>query len=97
MYPIAIFFLLFLNWIILSGKFDVFHLGLGVISCLVVAWLSQDLLFKDRSKDLKERVREAWAFLRYLPWITWEVVKANLHVLKLAMTPRAMRKWPPGW
>ena len=95
MYPIAIFFLLFLNWIILSGKFDVFHLGLGVISCLVVAWLSQDLLFKDRSKDLKERVREAWAFLRYLPWITWEVVKANLHVLKLAMTPKGYEEMAP--
>ena len=95
MYPIAIFFLLFLNWIILSGKFDVFHLGLGVISCLVVAWLSQDLLFKDRSKKLKERVREAWAFLRYLPWITWEVVKANLHVLKLAMTPKGYEEMAP--
>jgi len=94
-YPIAIFFLLFLNWIILSGKFDVFHLGLGVISCLVVAWLSQDLLFKDRSKGLKERVREAWAFLRYLPWITWEVVKANLHVLKLAMTPKGYEEMAP--
>ena len=95
MYPIAIFFLLFLNWIILSGKFDVFHLGLGVISCLVVAWLSQDLLFKDRSKELKERFREAWAFLRYLPWITWEVVKANLHVLKLAMTPKGYEEMAP--
>ena len=95
MYPIAIFLLLFLNWIVLSAKFDAFHLGLGLVSCAVVAWLSQDLLFKDRSKDLKERAREAWAFLKYLPWITWEVVKANLHVFKLAMTRKGYEEMAP--
>ena len=95
MYPIAIFLLLLLNWIVLSAKFDAFHLGLGLVSCAVVAWLSQDLLFKDRSKDLKERGREAWAFLKYLPWITWEVVKANLHVFKLAMTRKGYEEMAP--
>ena len=95
MYPIAIFLLLFLNWIVLSAKFDAFHLSLGLVSCAVVAWLSQDLLFKDRSKDLKERCREAWAFTKYLPWITWEVVKANLHVFKLAMTRKGYEEMAP--
>ena len=50
MYPLVVFILLFLNWIIFSGKFDAFHLGLGIVSCVVVTWLSQDLLFYDRSK-----------------------------------------------
>ncbi len=95
MYPFAIFLLLFLNWIVLSAKFDAFHLWLGLVSCAVVAWLSQDLLFKDRSKDLKERCREAWAFIKYLPWITWEVVKANLHVFKLAMTRKGYEEMAP--
>ena len=95
MYPFAIFLLLFQNWIVLSAKFDAFHLGLGLVSCAVVAWLSQDLLFKDRSKDLKERCREAWEFIKYLPWITWEVVKANLHVFKLAMTRAGYEEMSP--
>ena len=95
MYPILIFLLLLLNWVILSGKFDAFHLGLGVISCFVVAWLSQDLLYHDRSKKLKERIREAGAFLRYVPWISWEVVKANLHVFKLAMTHAGYEEMSP--
>ena len=96
-YPVLIFFLLLVNWIVLSGKFDAFHLGLGLISCGVVTWLSQDLLYEDRRKKAKVRLKEAWAFIKYLPWITWEVVKANLHVFKLAMTRRAMRKCHPGW
>ena len=55
-----------LNWIIFSGKFDAFHLGLGVVSCFVVTWLSHDLLFQDRSKGLRDRMHEAWAFLCYI-------------------------------
>ena len=86
MYPILIFLLLFLNWIVLSGKFDALHLGLGLISCGVVTWLSQDLLYHDRKKNAESRLQEAIGFVKYLPWITWEVVKANLHVFKLAMT-----------
>ena len=86
MYPIVVFILLFLNWIIFSGKFDVFHLGLGIVSCVVVTWLSQDLLYFDRAKGFLARVREAWGFIGYIPWLTWEVVLANVHVLKLAMT-----------
>ena len=95
MYPILIFLLLFLNWVVLSGKFDVFHLILGVISCAVVTWLSQDLLYSDRRKKAGERLREAACFLQYIPWITWEVVKANMHVFKLAMTKEGYEEMAP--
>lgn len=94
-YPILIFFLLFVNWIVFSGKFDAFHLGLGVISCAVVVWLSQDLLYVDRKKSMSARLQEAFAFLKYVPWITWEVVKANLHVFKLAMTKAGYEEMAP--
>ncbi len=94
-YPILIFLLLLVNWIVLSGKFDAFHLGLGLISCGVVTWLSQDLLYEDRRKKAKARLEEAWAFIKYLPWITWEVLKANLHVFKLAMTKAGYEEMSP--
>ena len=42
-----------------------------------------------------ERLREAWAFIKYLPWITWEVIKANLHVFKLAMTQKGYEEMSP--
>ena len=34
------FLICFTTWIILSGRFDLFHLGLGVIACTIVARLS---------------------------------------------------------
>jgi len=85
-YPVVIFFLLLANWIVFSGKFDAFHLGLGVVSSLFVTWISEDLLFHDRKKSWEDRMREAGAFLQYIPWLTVEIVKANLHVFKWAMT-----------
>ena len=68
-YPIVVFILLFLNWIIFSGKFDVFHLGLGIVSCVVVTWLSQDLLYFDRAKGFLARVREAWGLYWLYPLV----------------------------
>lgn len=95
MYPIFVFFLLFANWIVFSGKFDAFHLGLGVISSLFIAWISQDFLFHDRSKTWEERMREAGAFLQYIPWLIVEIIKANLHVFKLAMTRNGYEEVAP--
>ena len=95
MYPFVVFVLLFLNWVVFLGKFDVFHLGLGVVSCFVVTWLSHDLLYQDRTKGLNSRMREAWGFICYLPWLSWEVVLANLHVFKLAMTGKGYVQMSP--
>ena len=60
-----------------------------------MAFLSHDLLYHDRSKGLRCRLIEAWAFIRYLPWIIWEVVKANLHALKLATTRKGYEEMSP--
>lgn len=95
MYPIVIFLLLLANWVVFSGKFDTFHLGLGVVSSLFVTWISQDFLFHDRKKNWDERMREAGAFLQYIPWLTIEIVKANLHVFKLAMTRKGYEEIAP--
>lgn len=95
MYPIFVFFLLLANWIVFSGKFDAFHLGLGVISSLFITWISQDFLFHDRSKTWEERMREAGAFLQYIPWLIVEIIKANLHVFKLAMTRNGYEEVAP--
>ena len=37
--------ILYAFWILLSGQFDAFHLTLGAICCIVVAYLYHDLLF----------------------------------------------------
>jgi multicomponent Na+:H+ antiporter subunit E len=73
-------------WILLSGKFDTFHLSLGMISCAIVAYISGDLLFESPQIT---RLPGAWLrFVRYIPWLFYQVFMANLHVLYLTFHPR---------
>jgi multicomponent Na+:H+ antiporter subunit E len=75
-------------WVLLSGKFDPFHLSLGIISCAIVAFLSSDLLFP--SNTTKGLVVRLFRWILYLPWLMAEIVKANLHVTYLVFHPRMM-------
>lgn len=83
---IIAFFILFLNWVIWSGMFDAFHLSLGVISCLLVIYMSHDILFTSKkitSKHLMEVIR----FIKYIPWLLYQIVLSNIYVARLVMNP----------
>lgn len=87
------FVIMFLVWIILSGKFDIFHLSLGLISCAIVSYLSSDLLFS--SPQIKGFLSQSVQFVRYIPWLMVEIFKANLHVTYLVFHPRMMELIDP--
>jgi len=77
-----------LTWVVLSGKFDAFHLSLGVISCGIVAFASGDMLFSARNV---KRLPGQWLrFIAYVPWLLYEIFRANLHVMRLVFHPRMM-------
>jgi multicomponent Na+:H+ antiporter subunit E len=80
-------------WVLLSGKLDAFHLGVGVFCCLLVAALCTDL-FADHF-DLRKVIRTLYGHLSYLPWLMWQIVVANLHVFKLALHPKMYDKLDP--
>ena len=86
-YRLLTFLLLLGTWVIFSGVFDAFHLGLGLISCGIVTWLSSNFLFHNKGKGLAARLAEALRFVGYALWLLWQVVQANIHVLKLAFAP----------
>ncbi len=78
--------ILFALWVILSGFLDAFHLTLGAAASLFVAWLSHDLWPPEG-----RLFRKPAMFLRlagYVCWLFTQIVKANWHVLKLALHPR---------
>ncbi|MBW1612553.1 MAG: Na+/H+ antiporter subunit E [Deltaproteobacteria bacterium] len=80
------FFILFAFWILLSGRFDTFHLTLGVICSVLVACLSHDLLFFNiRLGDFRTRARR---FVQAGPWFLGQIFSANLHVAYLALSPK---------
>jgi len=88
-YPFLFTFVIMLGlWIVLSGKFDLFHLSLGVVSCSIVAYFSGDLLFDSPEK---KGLLGSWIrFLQYVPWLLYQIFMANLHLMYLAFHPRMM-------
>ncbi len=84
---IITFLILFLNWILWSGKFDAFHLSLGIISCILVSYMSHDFLFK-REKFSIKCIIEVIRFIEYIPWLLYQILLANIHVAYLALSPR---------
>ena len=77
-------------WLHLSGRFDPFHLALGVGSVLLVMWInaplkqtqlySGDTFAWDRANY--------WALMAYLPWLGWEILLGSIQVAYLVLHPR---------
>lgn len=73
-------------WLLLSGKFDLFHISLGLASCFLVAFFSADLLLPFPNPG---RMPGIWfRFVRYVPWLLYQVLVANIHVMYLVFHPR---------
>ena len=80
------FAILFLLWIVFSGRFDGFHITLGLISSAIVAVFSGDLLFT--SDELRGIFRLWFRMLAYIPWLLYQIFLANLHVMYLVFHPK---------
>jgi multicomponent Na+:H+ antiporter subunit E len=92
--PAVISFLgFFCLWIVLSGQMDFFHIGLGLISCLLVTAISRDLLFPNHTA--RGFFRSGIRFLGYVPWLLYKIFMANLHVLALTFHPKMMERIDP--
>jgi multicomponent Na+:H+ antiporter subunit E len=88
---LACFFILTVFWTFMSGLFDIWHFGLGVLSCALVAYMSSDLLFKKRIRS-RRMFKEIAAFLAYLPWLFYQIFIANIYVAKIALGPSLSKK-----
>ena len=87
------FSILFALWIVFSGRFDAFHLTMGIISSALVAAFSGDLMFISGEP---RRVFGLWLRLSgYIPWLLYQIFLANLHVMKLVFHPRMMTRINP--
>ncbi len=85
---LAVFVILFAFWLLLSGHYDLFHLSLGLICSLLVAFVSHDLLIENISGA--KRIRKTRRFVFYVPWLIYQIVLANLHVAYLILNPKAI-------
>jgi multicomponent Na+:H+ antiporter subunit E len=77
-------------WVFMSGLFDAWHFGLGLISCALVAYMSSDLLFQNLRSG--RRLQETAAFIAYLPWLFYQIYIANIYVVKMSLGPNLSKK-----
>ncbi|GAB6887743.1 Na+/H+ antiporter Mnh1 subunit E [Desulfothermus okinawensis JCM 13304] len=86
------FFFMAILWVTLSGKFEPLLLFLGFVSVTIVSLLSGQLLFSNPTDDY---LPTFFRFLGYLPWIILQIIKANIHVLKIVFSRDLMDKIDP--
>ena len=89
------FLVLFAPWLVLSGKFDAMHVGMGGVCCLLLSYLCADLLFQDSNTSTVQRLRQLVKFTTYLGWLFWQIILANFHVFRVAFSPRMEKLLSP--
>ena len=82
------FLILFILWIVFSGKFDAFDITLGLISSAIVAAISGELMFTSHQP---RGLFTLWLRLfAYVPWLMYQIFLANVHVMYLVFHPKMM-------
>tara|TARA_B100001013_G_scaffold69413_1_gene36420 strand:- start:235 stop:723 length:489 start_codon:yes stop_codon:yes gene_type:complete len=89
------FVVLFVPWLVLSGKFDTLHVGMGVLCSLLVGYWCADLLFQDKAITPGNRLRQLIGFVGYMGWLLGQIILANLHVFRVALSPRMSKLLSP--
>lgn len=82
---IITFFSVLVFWIMLSGEFSPILLGFAVLYSLIVAYFTHDLFVeKFRGYSIGRFVK----FLTYIPWLMWQILVANIQVVRIVLDPR---------
>jgi multicomponent Na+:H+ antiporter subunit E len=83
--PVVLFAALLALWLVLSGHFEPLLLVFGAASCGVVVAIVHRLHVDDEEGIPLHVLPFVW---RLWPWLTIEVVKANLEVMRQIVSPR---------
>lgn len=66
------------TWYVLSGKFDLLHFGIGVVTAVVIAMRARSVADGTRFHPVR--------FLLFVPWLTGQVLLSNLRVARIVLT-----------
>ncbi len=81
---ITMFLLLMLTWLLWSGHYEPLILGFGVASCALVIFVVRRMAGMDKES---QSYTLALRSVTYIPWLVWEIVKANIAVAKSILSP----------
>ena len=71
----------FVIWIVLTGDYTFFRLGLGFVVSFVVAWMNTG----DSSSPVQKL--PWWRILLYLPWLFVRILQSGLHLTAVILHP----------
>ncbi|NKB69569.1 MAG: cation transporter [Candidatus Latescibacteria bacterium] len=84
-YGISLTISLFAIWLLWSGHYTWLLITLGFISCLFVVLIVKRMDILDAES---QPVHIIFKLLRYIPWLVWQIVLANLQVARIVLHPR---------
>ncbi len=87
------FLMFFVIWLVFSGMYDPFHMGLGILTGGYITWLSADI-FPPSVNRLGTR-KAAVRLIAFIPWLLLEIVGANVRMLYLVFHPKLYEKISP--
>lgn len=82
---LSLFLLLFAFWLLLSGHYDLWFMGLGFISSASAVFLARRMGIVDAEGLPLDLVP---GLLRYAPWLFGTVIQANFDVARRILHPR---------
>lgn len=69
-------------WLLLSGHYTAFIMGLGVVSVVLVVLVANRMDVIDHEGH---PIHLSWRSVKFWPWLFWEIVKANWDVAKVIL------------
>ncbi|HIE34346.1 MAG TPA: Na+/H+ antiporter subunit E [Candidatus Altiarchaeales archaeon] len=76
---------LFTFWMLLSWELSFMNIVSGILGCLIVSYISYDLLIRG---NIHFSLRKTYLLSSYLLYLACEIVKANADVAKRVLDPR---------
>jgi multicomponent Na+:H+ antiporter subunit E len=79
---------LFAFWMLLSGKFDAFHLGIGALTAATLVWLSVRLPpLEDPKAEPVRYIASPTRWVAYFGWLFVEIIKSAFYVARVILRP----------
>jgi len=72
-------------WLLLSGMFEPLLLGLGVASVVLTVWIAHHMDVIDHEGH---PIHLSFRGIFYFPWLAFEIVKANIDVARIILSPK---------
>jgi multicomponent Na+:H+ antiporter subunit E len=87
------FFVLFVFWVLVSGHYQLKYLLMGVGFSALVTYITKDLIYKPgygqtATTGARYTFSCAWRLILYVPWLVWAIIKCNIQIAVIILSPR---------